>query len=156
MHYQEMDAAEYSWNPATSLSADSEQIETGGIQISRYTSEFWTSKQRKASPIHEVSYRACFKPQLPRFFITRLTRVGDTVYDPLSGRGTTVLEAGLLGRRFIANDVNPLSRILTYPRFFIPLEQDIRARLDEIPIDLDVRADIDLSMFYHQDTESEI
>jgi hypothetical protein len=31
--------------------------------------EFWTSKQRKANSLHEVSYRACFKPQLPAYFI---------------------------------------------------------------------------------------
>ena len=70
--------------------------------------------------IHEISYRACFKPQLPRFFIERLTRAGDVVYDPFSGRGTTVIEAGLLGRQVIANDANPLSRIMTEPRFFPP------------------------------------
>src|SRR6266849_6618879 len=34
-----------------------------------YEQEFWTSRQRQASSIHEVSYRACFKPQLPAFFI---------------------------------------------------------------------------------------
>lgn len=39
--------------------------------------EFWTSGQRQAHSIHEVSYRACFKPQLPEFFITRLTRAFD-------------------------------------------------------------------------------
>jgi hypothetical protein len=33
------------------------------------TKEFWTSRQRQASSLHEISYRACFKPQLPRFFI---------------------------------------------------------------------------------------
>ena len=31
--------------------------------------EFWTSEQRQANRLHEISYRACFKPQLPRFFI---------------------------------------------------------------------------------------
>ena len=35
--------------------------------------EFWTAKQRQAHSLHEISYRACFKPQLPRFFIERLT-----------------------------------------------------------------------------------
>ncbi len=30
--------------------------------------EFWTSGQRQAHSLHEVSYRACFKPQLPRIF----------------------------------------------------------------------------------------
>ena len=57
--------------------------------------EFWTSKQRAASRLHEISYRACFKPQLPRFFIQRLTRPGDRVYDPFMGRGTTLIEAAL-------------------------------------------------------------
>jgi hypothetical protein len=33
----------------------------------KYINEYWTSKQRDASSLHEVSYRACFKPQLPRF-----------------------------------------------------------------------------------------
>src|ERR1043166_2052604 len=37
-----------------------------------FVNEFWTSKQRAASSLHEISYRACFKPQLPRFFIERL------------------------------------------------------------------------------------
>jgi DNA modification methylase len=60
----------------------------------KYTNEFWTSRQRQASSIHEISYRACFKPQLPRFFIILLTKKGDIVYDPFSGRGTTVIEAG--------------------------------------------------------------
>ena len=68
--------------------------------------EFWTSRQRAAHSLHEISYRACFKPQLPRFFIKRLTAPGETVYDPFSGRGTTALEAALLGRRPVACDVN--------------------------------------------------
>lgn len=53
-----------------------------------FFNEFWTARQRQAHSIHEVSYRACFKPQLPDFFIERLTKVGDTVYDPFMGRGT--------------------------------------------------------------------
>src|SRR5215207_7250430 len=63
-----------------------------------FVNEFWTSRQRAAHPLHEISYRACFKPQLPRFFIERLTQPGDRVLDPFSGRGTTALEAALLGR----------------------------------------------------------
>src|SRR5690242_12535008 len=70
-----------------------------------YTNEFWTSGQRQAHSIHEISYRACFKPQLPQFFIERLTSPGETVYDPFSGRGTTALQAALMGRRPIANDI---------------------------------------------------
>ena len=62
-----------------------------------FINEFWTSKQRAASGLHEISYRACFKPQLPRFFIERLTSAQDyLIYDPFLGRGTTLIEAALL------------------------------------------------------------
>src|SRR5207247_8136232 len=44
-----------------------------------FINEFWTSKQRAASSLHEISYRACFKPQLPRFFYTLLTLIQTTV-----------------------------------------------------------------------------
>ena len=137
------------------LPAGSEDVVIGPCTVKKFTSEFWTSRQRQAAPIHEVSYRACFKPQLPRFFIDLLTRKGDTVYDPFSGRGTTVIEAGLMGRDVIANDANPLSRIMTEPRFFPPLLSAVEKRLLAIPRGNDA-ADIDLSMFYHPDTEKEI
>src|SRR5215207_2234098 len=55
--------------------------------------EFWTAGQRQAHALHEVSYRACFKPQLPAFFIERLTAPGESVHDPFMGRGTTPLQA---------------------------------------------------------------
>jgi hypothetical protein len=127
----------------------------GPVVVPKYTNEFWTSRQRQASSIHEISYRACFKPQLPRFFIDILTRKGDVVYDPFSGRGTTIIEAGLLGRDVLANDANPLSRIMTEPRFFPPDIAAVEKRLAAIPRSRD-GATIDLSMFYHPDTEKEI
>ncbi|MHA1398504.1 MAG: DNA methyltransferase [Candidatus Heimdallarchaeaceae archaeon] len=133
-----------------------EKLSTRGIKISRYINEFWSSKQRQSSSIHEISYRACFKAQLPRFFIKLLSKPKDLVYDPFSGRGTTVIEAGILGRRVISNDVNPLSEILTYPRFFIPTIKEIQQRLSSISFDSQLKADIDLSMFYHPTTEAEI
>src|SRR5882724_7060340 len=63
------------------------------LRVPTYVNEFWTSRQRAANSLHEVSYRACFKPQLPRFFIKRLTEPDEVVYDPFMGRGTTVIEA---------------------------------------------------------------
>ena len=61
-----------------------------------------------------MSYRACFKPQLPRFFISRLTEPGERVYDPFMGRGTTVIEAALLGRTPAGCDINQLSLLAFY------------------------------------------
>ena len=88
--------------------------EEGGIRY--LANEFWTSGQRRAHALQEVSYRACFKAQLPEFFIARLTRPGDTVYDPFAGRGTTAVQANLMRRRVAANDINPLSVLLCRPR----------------------------------------
>ena len=127
-----------------------------GERIPCWSREFWTSRQRQASSLHEVSYRACYKPQLPRLFIERLTRHGDLVYDPFSGRGTTALEAALLGRRVAANDINPLSEILARPRLAPPDPAEVAARLERIPRNGAGCDGLDLSMFYHPETEAEI
>jgi len=131
-------------------------LEVANKKIPRYTNEFWTAKQKQGSSLHEIAYRACFKSELPRFFIELLTNEGDVVYDPFLGRGTTVIEAGLLARNTIGNDINPLSRILSKPRLFIPSLKEVEERLKVIPINYNVKPDIDLSMFYHPKTEKEI
>ena len=63
-----------------------------------------------------ISYRASFKPELPEFFISRYSRPGDTVLDPFAGRGTTALQANLMGRVAISADVNPLSKRIIHPK----------------------------------------
>ena len=131
-------------------------IQVGKSEVRRFVGEFWTSGQRQASSLHEVSYRACFKPQLPHYFIKRFTKEGDTVYDPFGGRGTTAVEAALMGRRIISNDGNPLSRILLSPRLCPPSLMEVEKRLEAIKYRKSLKADIDLSMFYDSETESEI
>jgi hypothetical protein len=128
----------------------------GRVAIDTLTNEFWTSRQRAASTLHEISYRACFKPQLPRFFIDRFTRPGQVVYDPFMGRGTTVLEAALLGRHAIGCDINPLSAILVAPRLVPPSLDAVRARLDAIDFSRPVSPPEDLLVFYHPETLREI
>jgi DNA modification methylase len=130
--------------------------ELQGARIPRFTNEFWTSKQRQNNSLHEISYRACFKAELPRFFISLLTKEKDVVYDPFAGRGTTIIEASLLNRNVIANDINPLSTILSKPRLSIPTFVEVENRLRKIKFSNRLKADIDLSMFYHHSTESEI
>lgn len=122
-----------------------------------FVNEFWTAKQRKAHRIHEVSYRACFKPQLPGFFIERLTAPGDAVYDPFMGRGTTPIEAALRGRIPYGNDTNPLSRALTEPRINPPTIGEVRQRLATIPWATFTGFErADLLAFYHPDTLAQI
>lgn len=119
------------------------------VQLPVYVNEFWTSRQRAAHSLHEISYRACFKPQLPRFFITRLTRGGDLVHDPFMGRGTTLLEAALLGRRAVGSDLNPLSARLLAPRFDPPEVDEVEARLASFDLERSCVLPEDLRAFYH-------
>jgi len=142
--------------PEKPSSRKTELREIEGRQFTFIYDEFWTARQRQAKAIHEVSYRACFKPQLPEFFISRYSHTGDIVYDPFAGRGTTAIQAALMGRSVIQNDVNPLSKILTEPRLLVPEIDDLRNRLNEIEFDYSLSSDIDLSMFFHERTLSEI
>ncbi len=122
------------------------------LELPTFVNEFWTARQRQASSLHEISYRACFKPQLPRFFIERLTQPGDVVHDPFMGRGTTPLEAALLGRIPWGNDVNPLSIVMTRPRLNPPHLHDVQERLKTIPLGHPAPAPDDLLVFYHPKT----
>ncbi len=118
--------------------------------------EFWTSKQRTGHSLHEVSYRACYKPQLPEYFIKKFCKTEAVVYDPFMGRGTTLIEAQLHGHRVIGNDINPLAKILTAPRLNPPTLEQIETRLQKIHLSTDAEVDTALLVFFHEDTLREI
>jgi hypothetical protein len=127
------------------------ELQEAGLRY--FVNEYWTARQRQGHSLHEVSYRACFKAQLPEFFIRRLTEPGDAVYDPFSGRGTTVIQAALMGRAAVGNDINPLSAMLAGPRIAPPTIAAIAERLDAIDLSQgEASGDLDLSPFYHPDT----
>ena len=131
--------------------------ETGcSREVRTFVNEFWTARQRQASSLHEISYRACYKPQLPRFFIERLTQPGDVVYDPFMGRGTTPIEAALLGRVPFGNDINPLSLTLTRPRLRPPTISQLEARVREINLSDHDEFPEALLAFYHPETLRQI
>ena len=50
----------------------------------------WQDNSGKwAAPQHyNCTYMEMFRPELPHYFIKRFTKLGDTVLDPFSGRGT--------------------------------------------------------------------
>jgi hypothetical protein len=126
------------------------------FRVPTYRNVFWTAKQRAAHSLHEISYRACFKPQLPHFFLRRLTQPGESVYDPFMGRGTTVLEAGLLGRVPLGCDANPLSLYLCRPRLNPPCLEQVVRRLGEIDLADADETPQDLLAFFHPETLREI
>ena len=149
--------ADFRWQGRKSAQEQT-SFDVGGSarSVDTVINEFWTSKQRAAHSLHEVSYRACFKPQLPRFFIDRLTEPGDVVYDPFMGRGTTLLEAALLGRVPAGCDVNPLSQVLVEPRLQPPTLEEIEARLGTIRWTAAEEYPEELLTFYHPETLREL
>ena len=129
------------------------------LHAQREVGEFWTPRQRQAARIHEISYRACFKPQLPAWFIEKYTAPGEIVYDPFMGRGTTPVEAALRGRVPYGNDINPLSRALTEPRLDPPSLAEIVDRLERIPFRRFGKSGVEheeLRTFYHPRTLARI
>ena len=54
-----------------------------------------------------------YPTKLVHKLINKYTSNGNTIYDPFSGRGTTLLEARFLKRKVYASDLNPLSFVLT-------------------------------------------
>ncbi len=80
-----------------------------------------------------------------RAYVERFTVRGDTVLDPYGGTGVTAIEAMLLGRRAIQNDVNPFANFITaaiadtslrsttqLKEEFERLEKRCRSRIQEI------------------------
>ena len=127
-------------------------IEKDGIPY--FSNEYWTSSQRQSHSLHEVSYRACFKAQLPEFFISRLTDPGDTVYDPFMGRGTTLLQAAIMDRAAIGNDINPLSAMLVRPRLNRIDIPELQRALSSIDFECAAAEPEELLAFYHPTTLS--
>ena len=126
------------------------------VRVPVYENEFWTAKQRDGHSIHEVSYRACYKSQLPAFFIERFCEADDTIYDPFMGRGTTLVEAQMHFCRAIGNDVNPLSWVLAGPRLAIPAISAVEERLHELIFPSVEIEDDDLLVFFDPRTLREI
>ncbi len=150
-------AAFHEFGTATRQTRTQARLSSGGnVTVPTYVNEFWTAKQRAAHSLHEISYRACFKPQLPRFFIQRLTDPGEVVYDPFMGRGTTPLEAALLSRVPAGCDVNPLSAFLTAPRLQPPTLRQVEERLAQLDWRDHDEFPENLLVFYHPETLREL
>jgi hypothetical protein len=113
---------------------------------------FWSGRQRDAHPLHEIPYRACFKPALAAHFIENFTKPGVIVFDPFMGRGTTPLEAALRGRIAAGSDANPLSEMLAAPRLDPPSIGEISEWLDRFDWNHEIETPAELLAFFHPET----
>lgn len=127
------------------------------LKLPYYRGKFW-SESSSTPNIHQLSYRACFKPALVSYLIKHLSEPGDIVYDPFAGRGTVPVEAAYLGRRPVWSDVNPISFVYTLPRIRVPSQHEVLAAFDEIDIKQPMlTSDHDpLLQFFHPSTLNEL
>ena len=75
-------------------------------------------------------YFAMFPPAFAKQAILKTTKFGDIVLDPFSGRGTTVLEALLNGRRGIGTDVNPVATVISQAKTDPPTLRQLLKRIE--------------------------
>ena len=77
-------------------------------------------------------YMAMFPPSVPNHFIKKYSKIGDVVFDPFSGRGTTAVEACFEGRMGVGNDKNPLAYVLTKAQTSVPSLGRINKRIAQL------------------------
>lgn len=146
---------------ANSLSLKLVEDKTTAEGYKRLIGELWTAQQRQMHSLHYVvSYRASFKPELPNFCIQRFSEKGAIVLDPFTGRGTTALQANLMGRVAWACDVNPLAVLLTKAKTAPAGLDEIVLRLNEVdfcrPVELSPYYNERLAPFFHPETYREL
>lgn len=62
--------------------------------------------------IHD--FPAKFIPQIPRYFIRKYTKPGDTILDPFCGCGSTLVEAKIHGVKGLGYEISKLGNLMTY------------------------------------------
>ena len=98
-------------------------IETPWAKVSKRWGHKWHSM---------CSYLGTFPPALANCLIRLLTEPGDVVLDPFSGRGTTLLEARLLGRMPLASDLNPIAVALSKAKNACITHDEVLNRINEL------------------------
>ncbi len=151
------------------------------LSLEPLVEELWTNKQRQMNSIHyTISYRGSFKPELPHHFISNYLEVPSkkdlilliennqiekipVVFDPFTGRGTTTIQANVLGAIGWGNDINPMGKHILKALTNPPILEEVEKRLDDIPFmkkrfDLNSKEvkQLGLKAFYHKNTLQQI
>jgi hypothetical protein len=96
-------------------------------------------------------YFAMFPAPFVRKYLEELTKPGELVLDPFSGRGTTLLESLLAGREAIACDINPVAYCITAAKAQTPslesVELELRSLQDRYGL---WNTELELPSFFHR------
>src|ERR1700722_10963411 len=77
-------------------------------------------------------YFAMFPETFVRRNVLAWSKRGDVILDPFSGRGTTIFESLINGRRALGCDTNPVAVCLSKAKAEPPKLNDILRRVDEL------------------------
>ena len=84
-------------------------------------------------PLHSICpYFAMFPPGFVERYVLAFTDPGDIVFDPFSGRGTTVFESLLLSRRAYGLDINPVAACVSGAKAAPPSRAPLLRRLKQL------------------------
>lgn len=87
----------------------------------------------KAHPLHSICpYFAMFPPGFVERYVLAFTEPGAVVFDPFSGRGTTIFESLLLDRKAFGLDINPVAACVSAAKADPPTRGALIRRLDEL------------------------
>jgi len=85
------------------------------------------------NPLHAICpYFAMFPESFVTTHLFAHSRPGDLVFDPFSGRGTTILESLLRDRKAIASDINPVAACVSGAKARVPDLQSTLSRLSDL------------------------
>jgi DNA methylase len=115
-------------------------------------------------PLHSLCpYFAMFPEDFVAKQVLAYTRRGDWVFDPFSGRGTTVFESLLNGRPAAGTDLNPVAACVAGAKANAPVLRNVLKRLDSLEaefalvgrVETDVLADF-FRWCFHEHTLAEL
>src|SRR5258708_16819171 len=87
----------------------------------------------KRNRLHAICpYFAMFPEQFVQANVRKHSRKGDWVFDPFSGRGTTILQALLMGRKAAGMDINPVAYCISGAKANLPTPGRTLRRISEL------------------------
>jgi len=124
----------------------------------------WSDKSESDTMHSLCSYLGAFPSSLAKYFIKYFTDENDLVFDPFSGRGTTILESRILNRNSIGSDLNPIALVLSKAKSKHLKKDAIIRRINEIKSGYDyalflpeAQAQSDeIHLIFHQATLAEL
>jgi len=123
MRLEEVEGLNTAVKPATSSLQD--------VREAALSTTYISLGSRRTASVHEFyRYPARFSPELAEAVISAFSRPGDLVVDPFMGGGTVPVEAQLLGRRCVGNDLNSLAHFVAQAKSVL-IHKAAEARLRE-------------------------